>query len=87
MYLDGKKHEEIADIWGISKTNVATKISSLKIKLSKEFNKIMEINELEQLVKKRNQKSNRIVNEEYNSLFGYFLAQMRRKSKCYSKRF
>ncbi|MBN1415489.1 MAG: sigma-70 family RNA polymerase sigma factor [Bacteroidales bacterium] len=40
LYLDEKKHEEIADILGISKTNVATKISRLKIKLSKEFQKL-----------------------------------------------
>lgn len=39
LYLDGKKYEEIADVLGISKTNVATKISRLKIKLSKEFKK------------------------------------------------
>lgn len=39
LYLDEKKYEEIADVLGISKTNVATKISRLKIKLSKEFKK------------------------------------------------
>jgi len=39
LYLDGKKYEEIADILGISKTNVATKISRLKIILSNEFKK------------------------------------------------
>jgi len=37
LYLDGKRHDEIAEILGISKTNVATKISRLKVKLSKSF--------------------------------------------------
>lgn len=39
LYLDEKKYEEIADILGISKTNVATKINRLKVKLSKELKK------------------------------------------------
>ncbi len=39
LYLDRKKHEEIAEILGISKTNVATKIGRIKIKLKKEFEK------------------------------------------------
>ncbi len=39
LYLDGKKYEDIADILGITKTNTATKISRLKIRLSKEFKK------------------------------------------------
>lgn len=37
LYLDEKKYEEIADILGISKTNVATKINRLKIKLREKF--------------------------------------------------
>ena len=40
LYLDEKKYEEIADILGISKTNVATKINRLKNTLSKKFQKI-----------------------------------------------
>ncbi|UII24479.1 RNA polymerase sigma factor [Fulvivirga maritima] len=39
LYLDGKAYEEIADILGITKTNVATKISRLKVKLKEEFQK------------------------------------------------
>ena len=30
LYLDGKSHAEIADVLGISQTNVATKISRIK---------------------------------------------------------
>ncbi len=41
LYLDGKKHEEIAEILGISKTNVATRISRSIIKLKKEFQNIL----------------------------------------------
>jgi len=33
LYLDGKTHEEIAEIIGISKSNVGTKISRLKKRL------------------------------------------------------
>ena len=39
LYLEEKPHAEIAEILGISKTNVATKISRLKFKLKKEFQK------------------------------------------------
>ncbi len=39
LYLEEKSYEEIAEILGISKTNVATKISRLKLKLKKEFQK------------------------------------------------
>lgn len=37
LYLDEKKYDEIAEILGLSKTNVATKISRLKTKISKEL--------------------------------------------------
>jgi RNA polymerase sigma-70 factor (ECF subfamily) len=40
LYLEEKPYNEIAEILGISKTNVATKISRLKLKLKKEFQKI-----------------------------------------------
>lgn len=39
LYLENNKYEEIADILGISKTNVATKISRIKQQLKKRFNK------------------------------------------------
>ncbi len=39
LYLEEKPYAEIAEILGISKTNVATKISRLKLKLKKEFQK------------------------------------------------
>ena len=39
LYLEEKPHAEIAKILGISKTNVATKINRLKIKLKEEFQK------------------------------------------------
>jgi len=39
LYLDGNNHQEIADVLGISETNVATKISRLKGKLKREFGK------------------------------------------------
>jgi len=39
LYLEDKPYNEIAEILGISKTNVATKISRLKLKLKKEFQK------------------------------------------------
>ncbi|NNE77596.1 MAG: sigma-70 family RNA polymerase sigma factor [Pricia sp.] len=37
LYLEEKTYEEIASILGITKTNVATKISRIKIKLKKQF--------------------------------------------------
>ena len=37
LYLEEKSYDEIAEISGITKTNVATKISRLKLKLKKEF--------------------------------------------------
>ncbi|GAB1452867.1 sigma-70 family RNA polymerase sigma factor [Draconibacterium sp.] len=37
LYLEGKKYNEIADILGISATNVSTKLNRIKTKLSKEF--------------------------------------------------
>jgi len=40
LYLEEKSYDEIAEILGITKTNVATKISRLKIKLKKNFKKI-----------------------------------------------
>ena len=40
LYLEDKSYDEIAKILGITKTNVATKISRLKLKLKKEFHKI-----------------------------------------------
>jgi len=40
LYLDEKNYEEIAKILGITKTNVATKISRIKLELKKEFQNI-----------------------------------------------
>ncbi len=40
LYLEEKSHEEIAEIMGISKSNVGTKISRIKLKLIEEFKKI-----------------------------------------------
>ena len=37
LYLDDNKYKEIADILGISETNVATKISRIKSNLKKQF--------------------------------------------------
>jgi RNA polymerase sigma-70 factor (ECF subfamily) len=37
LYLEEKPYDEISEILGISKTNVATKISRLKLRLKKEF--------------------------------------------------
>ncbi|WP_276166085.1 RNA polymerase sigma factor [Zobellia alginiliquefaciens] len=37
LYLEEKSHSEIAEILGISKTNVATKIGRIKLKLKNEF--------------------------------------------------
>tara|TARA_R110002073_G_scaffold72537_1_gene177233 strand:+ start:211459 stop:211947 length:489 start_codon:yes stop_codon:yes gene_type:complete len=39
LFLEGKKHEEIALIMGISKTNVGTRISRIKEKLRTEITK------------------------------------------------
>jgi len=40
LYLEEKNYEEIAEVLGITKTNVATKISRIKLKLKKEFQNI-----------------------------------------------
>ena len=40
LYLEEKNYEEIAEILGITKTNVATKIGRIKVKLKKEFQNI-----------------------------------------------
>lgn len=40
LYLEEKNHDEIAEILGITKTNVATKIGRIKLKLKKEFENI-----------------------------------------------
>jgi RNA polymerase sigma factor (sigma-70 family) len=37
LYLDGNNYKEIADVLGISETNVATKISRLKQTMKQEF--------------------------------------------------
>ena len=37
LYLDGNSYQEIADVLGISETNVATKISRLKQTMKREF--------------------------------------------------
>ena len=37
LYLDGNNYQEIAEVLGISETNVATKISRLKSKMKLEF--------------------------------------------------
>jgi RNA polymerase sigma-70 factor (ECF subfamily) len=37
LYLDGNSYQEIAEVLGISETNVATKISRLKSKMKQEF--------------------------------------------------
>ena len=39
LYLEGKSHEEIAAITGLSKTNVGTKLSRIKEKLKSQINK------------------------------------------------
>lgn len=39
LYLEGKNHEEIASITGLSKTNVGTKLSRIKEKLKAKINK------------------------------------------------
>ncbi len=40
LYLDQKSYQEIADILGITETNVATKISRIKQKLKHQFTKV-----------------------------------------------
>lgn len=40
LYLEEKSYQEIAEILGITKTNVATKISRIKLKLKTEFKNI-----------------------------------------------
>ncbi|HUH50723.1 MAG TPA: sigma-70 family RNA polymerase sigma factor [Flavobacterium sp.] len=40
LYLEEKNHAEIAEIIGITTTNVATKISRIKAKLKKEFEQL-----------------------------------------------
>ena len=40
LYLEEKKYEEIAEIIGITETNVATKISRIKGKIKKEFDQL-----------------------------------------------
>lgn len=40
LYLEEKSYEEMSEILGITKTNVATKISRIKLKLKKEFQNI-----------------------------------------------
>ncbi len=39
LYLDNNKHKDIADILGITQTNVATKISRMKGRMKEYFNK------------------------------------------------
>ena len=40
LYLEEKNHQEIADILGITETNVATKLSRIKQKLKQKFSTI-----------------------------------------------
>lgn len=40
LYLDDKSYKEMSEILGISETNVATKISRIKIKLKEQFENI-----------------------------------------------
>jgi RNA polymerase sigma-70 factor (ECF subfamily) len=40
LYLEGRKNTEIADILGISATNVSTKLNGIKTKLSKDLKTI-----------------------------------------------
>jgi RNA polymerase sigma factor (sigma-70 family) len=40
LYLDEKSHKEMAEVIGISETNVATKISRIKEKLKQKFSQI-----------------------------------------------
>lgn len=39
LFLEGKKYEEIAEVIGISKSNVATRISRIKVKLKTQMTK------------------------------------------------
>lgn len=39
LYLEGKSHKEMAEIMGISETNVATKVSRIKNRLKQRFSK------------------------------------------------
>jgi RNA polymerase sigma-70 factor (ECF subfamily) len=41
LYLEGNKQHTIADILGVSKTNVATKIGRIKAQLRKRFEKVV----------------------------------------------
>jgi RNA polymerase sigma factor (sigma-70 family) len=40
LYLDNNSHKDIAEILGISETNVATKINRLKLQLKQQFKKL-----------------------------------------------
>jgi len=40
LYLDDVKHKDIAEILGISESNVATKISRIKLTLKDQFKTI-----------------------------------------------
>ncbi|MBN2667593.1 MAG: sigma-70 family RNA polymerase sigma factor [Bacteroidales bacterium] len=40
LYLDDMKYKEMAEILGISESNVATKINRIKLKLKEKFNQI-----------------------------------------------
>ncbi|HUH73023.1 MAG TPA: RNA polymerase sigma factor [Chitinophagales bacterium] len=40
LYLEEKSYKEISEIIGITETNVATKISRIKTKITKEFNQV-----------------------------------------------
>ena len=40
LYLDGNSYKDIADVLGITETNVATKINRIKQKLKREFENI-----------------------------------------------
>ncbi len=42
LYLDGRGHKEIADIMGISETNVSTKVGRIKEKLKQRFAAVSE---------------------------------------------
>lgn len=44
LYLDGNSHDDIAEILGITTTNVATKISRIKQRLRRDFDSQKEIN-------------------------------------------
>lgn len=40
LYLDNNSYKDIAEVLGISETNVATKISRLKLQLKQQFDKV-----------------------------------------------